>query len=204
MILPETADTRNTGSKIDYMLVSPAIVPAIERVGWYEYNALVSSDHRAGFIDFNTTKLFHNGITNITHPSIRKLRLHTPNRVEKYLQAMCYLFDTRQLLPAVTELEEIAREQGWSKELEQKYNNIDREMTNIMIRAEKDCAPSQNTKNPWSTQLKEKGLIYRYWNLRLRQLDDLPVSQVQITSLRHFLNLQDITTEQTQVIIQKK
>ena len=76
-------------------------------------------------------------------------------------------------------------------------------MTNIMIRAEKDCAPSQNTKNPWSMQLKEKGLIYRYWNLRLRQLDDLPVSQVQVTSLKQYLNLQDITTERYQVIIQK-
>ena len=68
-------------------------------------------------------------------------------------------------------------------------------MTNIMIRAEKDCAPSQNTKNPWSMQLKEKGLIYRYWNLRLRQLDDLSISQVQLTSLKQYLNLQDITTD---------
>ena len=45
MILLDSADTRNTGSKIDYMLVSPAIVPAIERTGWYEYNAFVLSDH---------------------------------------------------------------------------------------------------------------------------------------------------------------
>ena len=146
MILPNSADTRNTGSKIDYMLVSPAIVPAIERIGWYEYNAFVPSDHRAGFIDFNSAKLFHNRITNITHPSIQKLRLQCTTRVEKYLHAMCYLFDTRQLLPAVTELEEKAREHGWSEALEKKYNNIDREMTNIMIRAEKDCAPSQNRK----------------------------------------------------------
>jgi hypothetical protein len=204
MILPNLADTRNTGSKIDYMLVSPAIVPAIERIGWYEYNAFAPSDHRAGFIDFNSAKLLHNGITNITHPSIRKLRLQCTTRVEKYLHAMRYLFDTRQLLPAVTELEEKAREHGWSEALEKIYNNIDREMTNIMIRAEKDCAPSQNRKNPWSTQLKEKGLTYRYWSLRLRQLDNLPVSQVQATSLRQYLNLQDITTERTQVIAQKK
>ena len=31
---------------------------------------------------------------------------------------MRYLFDTRQLLPAVTELEEKAREHGWSEALE--------------------------------------------------------------------------------------
>ena len=52
-------------------------------------------------------------------------------------------------------------------------------------------------------QLKEKGLIFRYWNLRLRQLDDLPVSQVQVTSLKQYLNLQDITTKRSQVIAQK-
>ena len=59
-----------------------------------------------------------NRITNITHPTIQKLQLHTPAQVEKYLHAMRYLFDARQLLPAVTELEETARDQGWNEELE--------------------------------------------------------------------------------------
>lgn len=58
------------------MIISPPLLPAIERAGWYEYNALVPSDHRAGFLDFNMTNLFQKRITNITHPVTRKLRLH--------------------------------------------------------------------------------------------------------------------------------
>lgn len=100
------------------MLISPALLPAIERIGWYEYNAFVSSDHRAGYIDFNTSKLFHNGITNTTYPATQKLRLHTIVRVEKYLQSMRYLFDSRQLLQLGTDLEETAREKRWCKDLE--------------------------------------------------------------------------------------
>ena len=76
-------------------------------------------------------------------------------------------------------------------------------MTNIMIGAENDCAPSQNTKNPWSMQLKEKGLTYRYWSLRIQQYDELPISKVQLTSLQQYLNLLDITTKRSQAVEQK-
>ena len=55
---------------------------------------------------------------NITHPATRKLRLHATARVEKYLQFMRYLFDSRKLLHTATELEETAREKGWCKDLE--------------------------------------------------------------------------------------
>ena len=53
-------------------------------------------------------------------------------------------------------------------------------------------------------QLKEKGLIYRYWSLRIRQYDELSFSKVQLTSLKQYLNLQDITTERSQAVKQKK
>ena len=55
---------------------------------------------------------------------------------------MRYLFDSRQLLQAATDLEETAREKGWSKDLKKKCNDIDREMTNIMFGVENECAPS--------------------------------------------------------------
>ena len=94
------------------MFITPALLPALERAGWYEYNALAPSDHRAGFLDFNLLLLFLNRITNITHPATRKLRLHCPKRVDRYLKNMRYLFDSRKLLHAATELETKAREDG--------------------------------------------------------------------------------------------
>ena len=77
---------------------------------------------------------------------------------------MRYLFENRQLLYAATELETKAREEGWSPGLENKYNNIDKEMTSIMLASKNGCAPSINTKYPWSKDLKEPGLRFRFWN----------------------------------------
>ena len=103
-------------------------------------------------------------------PATRKLHLHNTSRVDKYLKNIRYLLSSCQLLHAATKLETEFREKGWSDHLEDKYNNIDQETTNVMISSKNYCAPSTNSKFPWSTTLKETGLCYRYWNLKVRQL----------------------------------
>lgn len=69
---------------------------------------------------------------------------------------------SRELLYALTEIETGANENGWNETLETKYNNIDQEITKIMLSAEQTCAPIQNNKHPWSVALKEACLTYRY------------------------------------------
>ena len=73
-LLSDILDARNTVFKINCILIFPALLPALERADWYKYNVVVPSDHRTGFLDFNSSLLFLNEITNIIHPAPRKPR----------------------------------------------------------------------------------------------------------------------------------
>ena len=97
---------------------------------------------RVGYLDFNSSLLFHNGITNIAHPATKKVCLHYTYYIDKYLDTIRYLFDCRQLLHAATEIETLAREGRQNKSLEKKYNDVDQEMTNIMLSIEIVCSPT--------------------------------------------------------------
>lgn len=108
------------------MLVTPGLIHTIERLGWYEYNCIALTDHRAGYIDFNADLLFLNKITNITHRANRTLLLRYSKRVEKYVTKLTYLFKDQKLLQAITKLETQARElDTWTDCMENKYNAID-------------------------------------------------------------------------------
>ena len=62
-----------------------------------------------------------------------------------------------------------------------------------MLTSENSCAPSIHTKYAWNNDLKEAGLRYRFWNLKVQQLRDLPVTKPQMEYLQQLLNI----TEQT-------
>jgi hypothetical protein len=68
-----------------------------------------------------------------------------------------------QLLQAALNLQKEAHSKGkWDKELQQKYNNIDNTATDIMLKAEKTCAPKYPHLIQWSCNLLQQGLKLRY------------------------------------------
>ena len=62
----------------------------------------------------------------------------------------------------------------------------------------------KHTKHPWTMALKEKGLVYCYWNLQVREFFNLPVSLLQLQSLKNYLNLHNRRTETSQALEQKQ
>ena len=44
--------------KIDHLLVSSETPPSLQRLGFLPWNQVIESDHRAGFADFDASKLF--------------------------------------------------------------------------------------------------------------------------------------------------
>ena len=110
----------------------------------------------------------------------------------KYLDTIQYLFSPHQLLHATIEIETTARESGWDTSLEKKYNDINQEITNIMLSSEQSCA------------LKETGLVYQYWNLRARYFHDLPVSFIQLQSPNDYIKISNETIDISQIVEQQK
>jgi hypothetical protein len=50
------------------------------------------------------------------------------------------------------------------------YDALDRDITRAMLHAEKE-AKRPSGRYEWSPKLREAGLLARYWNLRLKELD---------------------------------
>ena len=67
------------------------------------------------------------------------------------------------LLQAAQNLKKAAQKKGvWDKELQQKYEHIDKTATEIMLKAEKTCSPKYPPLVQWSSKLLQHGLKLRY------------------------------------------
>ena len=80
----QIGDTSNKKlHKIDHLLVSQAIIPALTRSGFLPWGDVIASNHRTGFVDLQADILFGN-MDDPTSVSARKLNTKYPKRVNKY------------------------------------------------------------------------------------------------------------------------
>ena len=164
-----------SGKQIDHILVSPGILPSIIRGGFRPYAEGITSDHRALFLDFDAEILFGKGTGTLALSKVRNLDTKYPARTEKYVTDVLDLFQKRGLFAALEKIKKMAASRnGWTPQLEKKYNNLDERATEIMLKCEKECNPTQFgscESHPWSTKLTVVGHQMRYWNLRLLHMD---------------------------------
>ena len=112
----QIGDTSNKKlHKIDHLLVSQPITPALIRSGFLPWGAVIASDHRTGFVDFQAEILFGN-MDDPTSTSARKLNTKYPKRVGKYKTEALQKFIDRKLLLSIEKLSKNAKRRGtWTK-----------------------------------------------------------------------------------------
>ena len=139
--------------KIDHLLVSQSIVPALTISGFLPLGAVIASNHRTGFVDFQADLLFGN-MDDPTSSSSRKLNTKYPKRVEKYREEVLQKFKDRNLFHAMAKLSKKAKRRGtWTVKMQKKYNEIDNEATKIMLKAEENCVQTYRYHTAWSVPL---------------------------------------------------
>ena len=141
-------DTSNKKlNKIDHLLVSQSIVPAITRSGFLPWGDVIASDYRTGFVDLQTDLLFGN-MDDPTSSSSRKLNTKYPKRVERYKKEVLQKFKDRNLFHTMEKLSRKAKTLGiWTKKMQKKYNEINNEATTIMLKAE-EIVPKRTVTTP--------------------------------------------------------
>jgi hypothetical protein len=154
--------------KIDYMLGTPAVAQCVRRAGFLAYDNGIFSKHRGLFIDLDFTALMGAVDAIITAPS---RGLHSENQVsvDRYLEALKKYFADHKIDNRVRDLKTVASSLTTSQ-CKESYDVIDRDVTRAMLHAEKE-AKRPSGKYEWSPKLREAGLLARYWNLRLKELD---------------------------------
>ena len=135
-------------------MVSPDVLPTIDRSGFLPWGTMMESDHRTGFADFNASLLFGKEDSDSTALSARKLHTKYAKRVEKYREEVLVTFKDRGLFKSMRRLQHRANRCGrWTNKMQKRYDAIDRQATEIMTKAENNCAANFSHPAPWSVEL---------------------------------------------------
>ena len=136
--------------------------------------------------------------------SARKLNTKYPKRVEKYKTEVLQKFIDRKLFHAIEKLSKKAKRRGtWTTKMQKKYNEIDKEATAIMLKAEDNCVQTYRFHTAWSVPLIQSSHTIKYWNLKLSQFLGRKVSPKVLETEREAAHLKDFTTTKEEVIIER-
>ena len=148
---PYHCPTYARGSKcIDYILVSHALLPAIQRSGIMPFDSITNLDHRPVFIDMSPQLSFGNPLANLVTPPNRRLFSNNPTRKEKYISHLFQLLSRHNVFSRIAILNSLHTADHDSIAL---CESIDRDVTRYMISAENQLRQPSST--PFSSVLSQ-------------------------------------------------
>jgi hypothetical protein len=151
------------GSKrIDYILVTPSLVPAVTNSGSLAFHSLFHSDHRAYYLDFNSVLLFSAPAYDIAPPSYRQLQLSDPRLKNQYRDILHKQLEYHKIYDKVESLQVASATGTWSDAHTQDYQSVDKTITEAMLHAESNTGRKFSTRYEWSPELKWAVQTFRY------------------------------------------
>ena len=140
--------TYQRGSKrLDYILISPNLLPHVKAAGYDPFGYRIPSDHRGMYVDFHTEGLFQQPLSMLAPMTRRDFSTTSPGTVEKYVRAkMSYLHEHRFF----ERLEILENLIDPNHELAEA---LDRDFTRASEHAARVCAKRHQP--PWSPKLAE-------------------------------------------------
>jgi hypothetical protein len=130
--------TYNRGSsRLDYILVSSCLLPAVTRSGILLFQSIFYSDHRPCFIDIDPSILFEEKNHDITPPCQRQLQLHDPALVEKYNLILQQQLSYHRIPEKIATPQLAISKYQWNQLCQTQYERIDALITQAMHHAER-------------------------------------------------------------------
>jgi hypothetical protein len=168
----DTPKTNIRGSaQVDYIFCTQSLSSSIRGSGFLPFNDGHLSDHRVLWVDFHGPSVFGQKTAPVVPPPQRNLNTANPNTFKPYVERLTKLFDEHNILSCTLQLKRAFEVHGNTDRNLALYQTLDKEKSNLMASAEKKCADTRATSAiPWSPTVKLTALLYRYWELRLRQL----------------------------------
>jgi hypothetical protein len=159
---PGELTTYTRGKKrLDYILTSQALVPYITRVGYLAFYESNHSDHCGLFIDI-TESILDTKVT-LHRPTKRRIGSKSkPSMIFNYKQFIHKQFLTHRIYERAAEILQTSAAGPATKEIIKKINNLDKQITEIMLAAEQSqCQGQYDSK--WSIVIHQQSLLCKYW-----------------------------------------
>jgi hypothetical protein len=151
--------------RLDYILISAELVPAIQRTGILPFHQLCLGDHRACYLDLNATILFGSTTHTIVQPIYRQLRLGNPAIVTAYKSTLTKQLTYHKVKDKLLLLTEATTNGTWNHELQVVYEKLDRTITEAMLHAEATSSPPIKKTYEWSPAQSQSTYEIKYWTL---------------------------------------
>ena len=183
--------THSRGSKaIDHVWATKYILDNIQHAGFAPFGHFYDSDHRGIFIDIEEKILFQEHESKIIYHEYRRLKSCTPKRVKKYMKKLKQEWDVHKI---DKKYENILSTKFTDPLLfEKALNNLDKQITEIMINAEKSCTNmSSHHLDSWSPELVEAYKKKRYWKSQVTVTSKMPHYSSLVESIMKFRDALD-------------
>ncbi len=165
---PRPATYQRGVNTIDICLASPGYVKALTKtfILPFHYPPTMPGDHRTIGVEFNSAVLFgYADLPPVRHFSIRGTNSNAQTKVTLYSKKVAYEWDRQNIQERLNELMQKA---SFSEDDHEELEQIDKDLTKIMVQADQQCAKYHNT--PWSPILHDAYLEHKYWSLQLTSL----------------------------------
>ena len=163
--------TRWPGTKrIDFIFGTRHIANNVKALGYLPWDIPFTSDHIGLYVDLAESQIFGTNILDPAQPSQRRLRSTAPGRCDRYLRHLKKCVTANNLHQRMSDLyTKCLDHRHISARDRHKFQNIDKELTQYMLSAEKHCCHSQ-TKHRFSPILATNGKKVRILKSSIRQL----------------------------------
>ena len=167
--------------RLDYMLTSSNLLPFIENVGYTPFYSINTSDHRGVFMDIQSS-IIDNKVE-LSRPPIRKIGTKSkPDEIYKYKEEINKQFVTHRIYERSQQIWLESLTDKCSKTLEVKLNQLDKQITEIMLAAEKQRC-SRRHESEWSIELHTTSLMCKYWTKQFKGLINGIIVSKQIKTI---------------------
>jgi len=175
------------GSKrIDFLLVTPRLLPAVLNSGSMAFHSLFHSDHCAYYLDFEALLLFVDPAYGTEPPSYRRLQLSDPRLKNQYQDKLHSQLEYHKIYDKVRALQSSSDSGLWSSKETATYQMVDQLITEAMLYAERNTGRHVSTCYEWSPILKKSVQTFHYWQLHHRQARHLGVLLPRLATLHNF------------------
>jgi exonuclease III len=166
--------------RLDYAFCTPNLVSSITRCGILPYSEILDSDHRALYVDFNTSTLMGGDLASLSATPVRILKSRDSKASEAYVEAAAKYLEDHRVLQRLMEVSEA------DKPDQQKIEAIDRDITRAMAHAIKKIRKVYTS--PFSPQIKQARLRRRFYKLHLSMLINKLDLRTQLESLEKVMD----------------
>jgi hypothetical protein len=156
--------------RIDHIFGCSITTQAMQTSGSLSYLEGPQSDHRGLFVDLDTEKILGQKLSHspIAVSTLRPLKSGNPETVEAYHSEMLKYYDDHKMIQRIENLFQNYNNLSRSQ-IKRRLEEWDQDQGRAMRHAEATISkPSKPYE--WSPKFRNSGILYRYWKLRLREV----------------------------------